>query len=56
MICDCGNKEFYATFEYKGNCIIDEKENWIRDIQVTEAEFFGPYKCVNCGRKYKKLS
>ena len=60
MICKkCGNNRFYAKQEVAYNCIVDEKGNWIEDIQdlsvYEQQSIIGPYECTECGEFYEVL-
>lgn len=56
MACECGNNEFVCRFKYHGDCVVDGKNNWQRDIQVDDSEFYGPYNCTKCNKEYAELS
>ncbi len=55
MACKCGNNEFICNFRSSGDCIIDGNGNWVRDVQIENSKFEGPYVCTVCHERYPTL-
>ena len=53
--CECGNDKFVCRFKYHGDAVVDGNNNWEKDIQVDDSEFYGPYTCTKCGKEYGEL-
>ena len=62
MICECGNKEFYAHQLCRMDIICDEDGNWVKNTPndqscVYDAENpYGPFTCTKCRKEYGELS
>jgi len=57
MACpECGSEKGYsARFRNYGDCEVDDKGEWVRDLCVDEADRYGPYGCLGCGHEFEEF-
>jgi hypothetical protein len=54
--CECGSHEFFASQKCYHTVIVDEKNNFIDNKSIDEADDpYGPYTCIKCGKEYDEF-
>ena len=52
----CGNKTFSARQQCYHDIVVDDDNDFVREIEVTDASKpYGPYECMNCGHEIDDL-
>ena len=59
MICECGNKEFFASQVCRVTIVVDENDSFLRNTGPDDTpaidsadDPYGPYECTKCGKVY----